>query len=352
MLFGPFAKYCVARNKIGLHITLAIKLEYFRLASHNEWERFWRNSPNATFFHSPEWYALWDIYTHGLMKPYPILICFSDQKKLIIPFARKITRFRRKQFYSSPAGTFGGWLSSDQMELEHAFLIIKALQKRLKNIVVRANPYDQKMVEAFAGSGIEDETDTLNLENGFDSLLDVWKKGKKSIIRKVKKAHKLGVTVREANNSNDWKAYFHCYKDSLTRWGTNATSSYRWEFFDIIRKRKSQNVRLWLAEYEGRIISGALCFYSTQHAVYWHGATLSEYFNLRATNLLMFEAIKDASNRNLSWFDFNPSGGHEGVRRFKQSFKTTRLQCPVITYHSRLGQILRSVKQLKAQVTG
>ena len=40
-------------------------------------------------------------------------------------------------------------------------------------------------------------------------------------------------------------------------------------------------VRLWLAELDGQIIAGALCFYAKQHVVYWHGAALTEHFRVR-----------------------------------------------------------------------
>ena len=32
--------------------------------------------------------------------------------------------------------------------------------------------------------------------------------------------------------------------------------------------------------------------------------------------------------RELRWFDFNPSGGHEGVRAFKKSFDAEAVSCP------------------------
>ena len=57
---------------------------------------------------------------------------------------------------------------------------------------------------------------------------------------------------------------------------------------------------------------------------------MSDYFHLRPVNLLMCEIIKHSCDRGYSWFDFNPSGGHEGVTAFKKSFGAEALPCPVV----------------------
>ncbi len=69
------------------------------------------------------------------------------------------------------------------------------------------------------------------------------------------------------------------------------------------------------------------------HAVWFHrnhGAALEDYFTLRPVNLLLYEAIKHACEEGYAWFDFNPSGGHEGVRAFKRSFGTESRPSPVV----------------------
>jgi lipid II:glycine glycyltransferase (peptidoglycan interpeptide bridge formation enzyme) len=104
-------------------------------------------------------------------------------------------------------------------------------------------------------------------------------------------------------------------------------------------------VKLWVAEYQNRIISGALCFYSKRHVVYWHGAGLSDYFHLRPANLLLSEVIKHACEDGYWWFDFNPSGTHEGVANFKRRFGAKSMACPVIVRKSHFFQLLDMVKQ-------
>ena len=110
------------------------------------------------------------------------------------------------------------------------------------------------------------------------------------------------------------------YQDALRRWGERATSRYPFAVFRALGRYDAQRVRLWLVRKSGAIIGGILVLYHNQHAVYWHGAFIAAFFEYRPSNLVHAEAIRDACERGYQWYDFNPSGGHEGVVRFKQSF--------------------------------
>jgi lipid II:glycine glycyltransferase (peptidoglycan interpeptide bridge formation enzyme) len=118
--------------------------------------------------------------------------------------------------------------------------------------------------------------------------------------------------------------YYSVYEDAHRRWGDRATSHYDFELFKNIFEMKSPNIKLWLAKAEQRIIAGALVMYWNRHVVWWHGASLEEYFHYCAANLLNVEIIKNACERGYLYYDFNPSGGHEGVASFKQSFGAER----------------------------
>jgi lipid II:glycine glycyltransferase (peptidoglycan interpeptide bridge formation enzyme) len=63
-------------------------------------------------------------------------------------------------------------------------------------------------------------------------------------------------------------------------------------------------------------------FYWGGHAVYWHGAAHEDALQLRPTHVLHAAIIKDACARGYRYYDFNPSGGLEGVARFKAGFGT------------------------------
>ena len=59
---------------------------------------------------------------------------------------------------------------------------------------------------------------------------------------------------------------------------------------------------------------------------------------------LIYESIKDACEQGYSGFDFNPSGGHEGVKEFKKRFGTEELPCPVLENKSPFLSTLNQVR--------
>ncbi|SCY89863.1 Acetyltransferase (GNAT) domain-containing protein [Desulfoluna spongiiphila] len=252
----------------------------------------------------------------------------------------------------SPAGTFGGWISTDILSLEHGQLITDYFTKStnpFNGFTWRINPYDDIVQQcSFQNVDVKfDSTQVLNIACGFDKIVKNWTKGHRSTTRKARKARKEGVSIRVADSRHDWLQYFKIYEASIERWGKKASSNYKWTLFDTICKLSSPNVKLWLAEHDNEIIAGALCFYGKKQVVYWHGAALSTYFKFRPVNLLMYEAINDACKEGYSWFDFNPSGGHQGVQAFKKSFGTQERPCAVITLNSSIMRLVIARKNKK-----
>lgn len=305
-------------------------------ATENEWDTAWKNCDYATYFQSREWSELWSLYTQGKIFPTPLSVRFSDGNFAIIPLScsQKFAGLL-KTYLMSPAGTFGGWISPDSLTIEHAQLLVNFCEKQISRLVWRLNPYDVNFSKINLESLPEkDETHAINISRGFDDIYKSWTKGHSSAARK---ARKEGVFVKQADTLEDWRCYYEVYQDSLRRWGEKSSSKYDWKLFLEMFKLNSPNIKLWLSIYQKQVVSGALIFYSKNHVVYWHGAALQAYFHVKPVNLLMYEAIKDACEKGYFWFDFNPSGGHEGVKKFKKSFGTESLPCPIVkkdTWHN------------------
>lgn len=304
---------------------MTTSIQDVREATDEEWDRIWKQCTYATYFHSREWSLIWNKHSNGKIVPSPHIIRFSDGKLALVPLS--IKKGFLKTCLSSPAGTFGGWISTDNLEIEHTALLTNYLLRRNSAVHWRLNPY-YPMYDAIKVLHCrEDVTHSLDLRRGLNHIFKGWTKGHRSAAAKAKRE---GVTSRLANSEADWKEYYLMYEDSLLRWGANASSRYSWRLFDIIRNAKSHNIKLWLADFKGRSIAGALCFYASTHVVYWHGAALAEHFSLRPVHLLMCDIIKNATEAGYWWFDFNPSGGHEGVRKFKEGFGAQSLRCDLV----------------------
>lgn len=325
---------------------MKISIKSVSAATADEWDFIWRNCDYATYFHSREWAEIWNIYTNGKICPHPKLVVFSDGSKALIPLSfEKIMNqvIINKVYLSSPGGTFGGWISQDELNIEHAFLLYHFIIENLSNLVWRVNPYDKNISSIKLTTTQEDETNVLNLGCGFEAIYKTWTKGHSSAVRK---ARKEGVSVKLATTLDEWNIYYQVYEESFKRWGNKASSKYEWTIFEEMFKRNSPNIKLWLAIYQDTIVAGALIFYAKQHTVYWHGAALSNYFYVRPVNLLIYEAIKNACESGYTWFDFNPSGKHEGVKAFKKSFGTESLACPVVRKYNYSLKVLKKVETL------
>ena len=306
---------------------MKISIKSVRTAEAAEWDSIWLRCDYATYFHSREWAEIWNIYSEGNISPEPYLIVFSDGRKAVLPLSSSRSyKGLIRNYLSSPGGTFGGWISEDNLLEEHAVLLSEYLYNKGGTLFWRFNPYDELVGKITIPTTTQDETNAINLLGGFDAAYNSWTKGHKSA---TTKARREGVSVRLASSLEDWQNYYEVYEDSLKRWGDKASSRYEWKFFEEICRRNSPNVKLWLAIFQERVVAGALCFYAKRHVVYWHGAALEEHFHLRPVNLLMYEAILDACNHDYSWFDFNPSGGHEGVKAFKKSFGAIEIKTNV-----------------------
>ena len=327
-----------------------LKINSIRPASDDEWDAVWEDCEYATYFHSREWADIWNVYSNGNISTFPQFITFSDGRECLLPISiqRRFLGFLMVGL-SSPAGTFGGWISKDKLLAEHVELMANYVTKRFRAVNWRVNPYDPNMPLSIDKSARDDCTYSLDLNLGFDAISGDWSKGRGSMARKIRKAAKAGVSVRFANKLEDWQSYYQVYEQSLRRWGDEASSSYKWALFNDLFQRHSQDIALWAAVRDGKIICGAICFYSKKHVVYWHGAALQEHFNLRPVNLLMSEIIRNACEREYRWFDFNPSGGHEGVTSFKKSFGAKPLPSPSVVV---LPRLTKTVMKAQGKANG
>ncbi len=321
---------------------MSILISNVRPALPQDWDHIWQECAYSTYFHSREWAEIWSVYTRGKIRPRPLMVAFSDGIKALLPVSLEVSRTGlARRYLSSPAATFGGWISTDQLGVEHAVLLTDYLTRGLGSLLWRVNPYDQLVAKTGKTATQDDETHACNLGIGFDAVYKRWARGARSSVRK---ALKEGVTVKQARTLEDWRAYYRAYEDSLRRWGPATSSRYSWEIFNEMFRLNSPHIKLWLAVYRELVVAGALCFYAPRYVVYWHGAALEKYFHLRAANLVMYEAVKDACEQGFSWFDLNPSGGHEGVKAFKKRLGPQALPCPVIRVTAPLSNMVEGVK--------
>jgi lipid II:glycine glycyltransferase (peptidoglycan interpeptide bridge formation enzyme) len=309
-----------------------------RKATNEEWDAIVDSVDSAIYFQTREWFDIWAEYAG--FKSDTRLIQFDSGKKVLLPLAHiNLLKGLVKVYFLAPKG-MGGFLTDDELDAGEK----RALADLLKKIGMgyfAVNPYDT-LTNQFDGFTAEDFTQVVDLREGFEAVFKKWTIGHSSA---VKKGIREGVTVGLAATEEDWRSFFLIYSAFLARQDRNATNDYTWKLFEIMFRKRSPRIKLWLARYRGQIISGALNVYHNNHVAGWHGATVQEFYKLNPFHVLQYFIIQDACEKGFRLYDFMPSNGREGVIHFKNGFSPQKK--PVRIY---MSPLMRRANALRARL--
>ena len=289
------------------------------------WEELAAAHPAATFFHSPQWHTMvtrsypeYGIGTQGFV--------FDGGSKAVLPMiqTKKGGLVRGKaRLKSSVFCGYGGILAGSGVTAAQQEEIYSYLAGRRATIALNTNPFLEaavKLPRDFICR--QDFTQALALTPDETALQRKLNRGAKSNLNQAKKQ---GITVRQANSRSDVQSYYSLYQDTLKRWGGGALFTYpEFLFYDLF-SHAGDTVKIWLAEKDSAIVAGAIIFYWNRIVSYWHGASQQDFFSCYPNNMLHMEIIRHAAKAGYQWYDFGPSGGQEGVTRFKRSFGAVEL---------------------------
>jgi CelD/BcsL family acetyltransferase involved in cellulose biosynthesis len=287
----------------------------------DEWQAVCDACPYATFFHTPVWFSSF-ARCDPSMRIATKVFRFEDGKTAIFPL---LERRQLGGLYvtaeSSPASCYGGWVSADALTPDHALTIARSVLDSSRNLVWRVNPLDplSEALDRFAT--VPDTTEILELAECAEEEA-IRARFRHSARKQINKGSRAGLSVWVAEKWEEWEEYYRIYEARLRQWGKDATSSYPITFFKTLFEARGSKLSLLVVAHEGKIAGGNLNFFQSRHCVEWHAAFKSELFSIGVRDFLVDWIIRDAWRRGFAWYDFNPSGGHEGTRRFKQTFGT------------------------------
>lgn len=259
-----------------------------------------------------------------------------------------------KQFFP-PAGGFNelielakkekaGWIRIEPENEE----VLNLIKKNI-GLKIQKSPHDMQPKEIFV----------IDITKSEDELLA----GMKSKTRyNIKLAEKHGVKVFSISNSPNYliSNQIPNLKSQIPNKSKNPNDKnfekYVEEFIRLVRlteKRKdikfhsadyyrkmlkvipSDILKLYVAEYENKIIAANLVVFYRDTATYLHGATDDEYRNVMAPYFLQWQAIKDAKILGYKFYDFGGikatgNNSWSGITKFKLGFSpaTSLLKFP------------------------
>ncbi|UYM07339.1 lipid II:glycine glycyltransferase FemX [Solicola gregarius] len=142
--------------------------------------------------------------------------------------------------------------------------------------------------------------------------------------RNIKKATKSGVEVRLGGR--DELADFHrIYAETAERdHFTPRPLAYFEKMYDALTDEDPQRMRLYLAEHEGDLVASTTLVQVGAHAWYSYGASTTEKREVRGSNAIQWQMIRDAMASGASVYDLrgitdtlDPSDPHVGLIQFK-----------------------------------
>ena len=311
------------------------------------WTGICKACPYCTFFHSPAWYNTISSYLGIKYIPVSERIVFSDGSSALVVYLRRRGLFDLYSIrQSSPFGTYGGWISTDTLDSTKAALLGKYLTAR-RSVEWRENPFDPVLGSCEIPGAQNDFTQVIDLTRSKDQLFEA---SSHAHHKALQRAQREGIITREASSAEEWKAYYGIYEDSIRRWRSHGPTLepriiYRYELFEKLRAQQD-TCRLWIAIKDQTIIAGIVVFYWNAHAVAWHGAALSDYFQMRPNNILYWTAICDAQSRGYRRFDCNPSGGYEGVAQFKEHLGAQKKRSRLFRRQTPAAKLVLGIRSL------
>jgi len=269
-----------------------------------------------------------------------VRIGFEDSGRLFfaICFVKRSLPLGRSYFYA-PRIDFEG-LNAEQ--LKFVFDSIAENVKTEKAVFLRFEPKERIIAghEPRVTRTIDaqpSKTIILDLEKTEDELLNAMRQKTRYNIRL---AEKKGVVIREARE-NDFEKFWKLMGETRERDGFRThNKEYYEKMLDISVRGVSASggqipnhdlsIKLFLAEYDGRIIAGNIIAFFGDTVTYVHGASANEYRNAMAPYLLQWYVIRLAKNSGYKYYDFYGIDENRwpGVTRFKGGFGGNEVRYP------------------------
>jgi hypothetical protein len=158
---------------------------------------------------------------------------------------------------------------------------------------------------------------TLMLDNDEDRLFGNFSNGTKG---NIKKAVKEGVEISISQTSESLDRFFKLHSMTRKRHGV-PPQPYSF-FFKVLQcVLSANNGFIVLASLKGQTIAGAMFFHFGTQAVYKYAASDMDFQNVRANNLVMWEAIKWYCRNRFTRLNLGRTEpGNDGLRHFKSGW--------------------------------
>ena len=152
----------------------------------------------------------------------------------------------------------------------------------------------------------------LRNEDGTQKTEDELLKGMNQLWRRnIKKAAKMGVEVR-LGTRDDLARFHELYLETAERDGfTGRPLTYFEHMWDVLNAEEDGRMKLYLSEHEGDLVAATTFVTVGEHAWYSYGASSTNKREVRGSNAVQWQMIRDANAAGCAVYDLR--GIVEGV---------------------------------------
>ena len=311
-----------------------MRLQQINASQREMFNNYIQNQPKAHVFQLYEWGELKN--TTGWKPLYFMVFDNTKPKAALTILKRKIPGLNKNIFYA-PRGPICD--IKDYQTMDFLWAEIAKLAKEHKAVFLKIDPdisvenkefheylESRKFKKLSTGkdfNGIQPKfVMRLKLEKSEQELLAAMASKTRYNIRY---SARKGVTIRNECNDSDLKKFYEILIETAKRDNFGIRS---FEYFENMYKYlvKTGHGKLFLAEYEGEIISGTLALICGKTVWYSYGAS-DKHRNKQPSYLIQWNMIKWALENNCDVYDFRGISGDldennplYGLYRFKKGF--------------------------------
>jgi len=284
--------------------------------TYNGWDSLLISTPGHTFFHSSPWaQVLCETYDY---RPFYFTLFDKDRFLALIPMLEINSILTGRRAVSLP------FADSCEPLIDECV----SCNEIVSRIIEYGKLYGWKFIELRGGAAVLKDAEnftcyyghTLDLSPDEEYLL---RKLRDSTKRNIKKAISQNVKTEILDSFDSVKKYFHLHCLTRKRHGRppQPFTFFKKIYEHVISKNLGIVVLAFLDE---KPIAGSVYFHFGKKAIYKYGASDSAYQNVRANNLVMWEAIKWFSSNGYESLCFGRTEPENvGLRQFKTGWGVT-----------------------------
>ena len=302
------------------------------------WDELLHNHPDASIFHTRGWLEALQ-RTYGYQ---PVAFTFSPPGRPLtnaVPFCKIRSWLYGHRLVSLPFSDHSTPLVEHSEQLGSLLFCLREKLRSMKWSYIELRPTDSmgESCTAFRESQVFC-LHKLDLRPGLDDIFRSFHKD--CVQRKIRRAQREGLTCEEGGSEPLLDKFYQLLLKTRRKHGLPAQPI---DWFRNLMACMGDRAKIRVASKNGRPIASILTLRHKQVLVYKYGCSDRRFSNMGGTQLLLWNAIQEAKQNQLSEFDMGRSDcDNPGILVFKDRWGAARTTLTYLRYPAReSSRILR-----------